>query len=687
MSLPHALSFLCRSPLWPGESLASLLVRLSALNAYPSPHTVQCIGQERLAYRDGLTQPMVAETYQVLQQLTNLPPGELYQATPHVFVRAITLPGEESVMVSLPGGETVSLLKANSCRFHLWNAHHVCYCPRCLAQTRYHRLAWMPCAATVCLKHRCLLLRKCQACHGPLRIQDVVKGQCPQCQFDLTQAIPSDITQDAFGLFAQTTLLGWFGLAPEGGVGHILPTNSLRETWHQWATSMPQQPPAVLYHLVKELQRVLLRIGPDWFYWHTVDSCFPSLSGLPVQQTHLQTLHPEMAYLLSTTAVKALVNWPQGFYAFLAAYTQRNGRAVTRRLPQDFGPLVRWCLEGNCSSPLFQFVQEAFDDYLLESYPLTWTIFFSRRYQTSRHLVARLPCMPSHEAAQHLQVPPPTLGRLVSTGFLAAYVGKLAQPSPYHPDYLCRQEVLALQQRWQAGIPQKDVLRLLGISEPILLDLVDTGMLTTIGCDDMNASWTFRQESVMKLLERLTYGAVSCRTSEPYIRCLSDMAHLFPRFGYRAATVMQLAKEERIRFGWHPPSSPHGGALWVSTEDLDFCLEQLPGDRSFISCLQFAHQMRVPPAILMGWVNKGLIPVTREQGLGWQFSRTDVTRFTARYVLLEEAATLLGMSLYKVQRAMKDGYLCPISGPRIDGCIRLLFQRADIEQWKLSHNR
>ena len=685
MSIDTLPSFLCRSPLLSGESLASFLVRLSLLNRYQSPHTVISIAQERLAKKDVLTRPTCTETYQVLQQLTKLAAPTLYQATPHIFTGALTLPGDEVMTVKLPNGAMVPLLPAGPLRRHLWLTHRTAYCPACLKKGLYHRLAWVVWAVTTCLEHRCLLVRGCQACQTFLRIEDVVRGRCPQCRFDLTQAVAVDISQDTFGLFAQTTLGTWFGVDLEANIGHDVSQNGVQATWPQWAASMPQQTRSVLYRLVTGIQRALLDLNPEWTFWHEVGVCRPSPADLVDRRAGLLGLTTEMAYLSLVTAFKAVVNWPDGFYALLDAYQRRHGRSVTHNFPQDFGALYRLCLAGYWSSRRFQFVQDAFDHYLVANYPLTESLFFSRRYRTTPQLAGRLPCMPADEAAERLQVTPHILNRLLSLVFLVNYEGAIVRQSRQKPDFICRSEVLALQQRWQPGLPQEDVARILGVPVSILLDLVDAGMLTATGNPNGNCeNLTFSQRSVMKLLERLMYGARSIREVGPYARPFESLAQVLPRFGYRAATVIELAKEHLIRFGWERQAGPQFGTLWVSTDDLDFRLEMVSDDRPFLSRLQVAQQMCIPVAVLMEYAQQGFIPFVREKGLGWQFSRIDVAAFTSQYLMIQDAAFLLDNSIYTMRQLMKNGLLKPVSGPSIDGCKRFLFDRADVEQLSLS---
>lgn len=366
MSLYHFPTFLCRPALLPGEALASFFVRLSILNAYPSVNMVNHVTREYLPQPDELTRPMYAETYQVLQHLTKLTPFELYQATPQLFAGIFSPPDHETAWVSLLHGERVPLLKAKVLQHHLWSSYNVCYCPLCLQESAYYRLVWLPRAVATCWVHRCLLVRGCQACNHPLQVPDVVKRYCPRCHFDLSQAITSPLTGDSLGLFSQAMILTWLGGSQEASLS---PANELKDSDDKWAESIPRCPAAVLYHFVEALQRTLFRVGSEWTYWHVPNGRFPEGNN-KLSRFRTTTLTPEFSYILFATAFKTLVGWPDGFYEFLDAYRQRNGCQAKNYRAKDFGSVSSVCLENRWASPHFQFVQAAFNQYLLEKRPL-----------------------------------------------------------------------------------------------------------------------------------------------------------------------------------------------------------------------------------------------------------------------------------------------------------------------------
>ncbi|MEW5959804.1 MAG: TniQ family protein [Chloroflexota bacterium] len=174
---------LLRSPLLPGESLPSYLVRLAKLNGYHTPNLVIQLCQERLSQPDIITRPTRAETYAQLTELTKLDDDRLYAASAHILAITILPAGTEPELIALRSGVGVALLPSAVLRQHLWPETDAQFCPHCLAEASYHRLAWLPQAVSACLAHRCLLVKGCPICGEKLKTGDVVEGRCGRCDF------------------------------------------------------------------------------------------------------------------------------------------------------------------------------------------------------------------------------------------------------------------------------------------------------------------------------------------------------------------------------------------------------------------------------------------------------------------------------------------------------------------------
>ena len=92
MSEPKRL--LRRSPLLPGESLSSLLARLTRLNYYDSPTTIEWLCQRGSEIHGSvsLTLPVHARMFERVTKLTQIDPADLYAATPHRFAEVLRAP-------------------------------------------------------------------------------------------------------------------------------------------------------------------------------------------------------------------------------------------------------------------------------------------------------------------------------------------------------------------------------------------------------------------------------------------------------------------------------------------------------------------------------------------------------------------------------------------------------------------
>jgi hypothetical protein len=156
---PTTSALLRRTQLLPGESLASLLERLTLLNYYASSHTLQQICRSRLeapANQDDLRLPKWAETFLRLADLTRVSPEELYAASNHFFAPSLTLPQQMATEIPWIGSTSKSILTSNLAWGRIRSPSAAQYCPHCLKSAAYHRLSWAPISSTICLEHNCL---------------------------------------------------------------------------------------------------------------------------------------------------------------------------------------------------------------------------------------------------------------------------------------------------------------------------------------------------------------------------------------------------------------------------------------------------------------------------------------------------------------------------------------------------
>ncbi len=107
-------TLLVRTAIQPGESLQSLLTRLSRLNDYDVPDTLFQILLEGVskqeALKDRTALPRRIEMYQRLEALTRVRAPDLYAASAHHFTTILTPPDISIEFLEISVGISVPLL-------------------------------------------------------------------------------------------------------------------------------------------------------------------------------------------------------------------------------------------------------------------------------------------------------------------------------------------------------------------------------------------------------------------------------------------------------------------------------------------------------------------------------------------------------------------------------------------------
>lgn len=436
-------------PLQPGESLPSLFVRLRRANYYQSQTAIVDLCRSHMHRRDNIYLPQHLHTWRILTAVTGLPPEALYTATGHQYAAALALPSETVSTISFDDNQPLPLLTLHARRTYRLPLYDAQFCPRCLQDGGYHRVSWFHPLAAICPRHRCFLQRGCPDCRHRLSIETIVAGRCEQCQADLAASPSMDMRHDGWTLWVQERLQAWWGEAAAPDMPE--------------ATTLPDHPVPVLLETLRGLAK--------------------TAASQPGSQ-NLRRRHPppEQIVRIYAIAMKALVNWPQGFYQFLAAYGRRSGKAAGQ-ITVAFTPLYLTWLEKRWLGPEFTFIQEAFDAYLAAHYPLSRSITRLHRYRHRAELRDRFSYLTQAEAAERLGVGPDVIQRLVEMGVLVDYEQGEDIQRHWHERlrFVRRQEFDALRKQWSDGLPLTEAARLLDVEPEVIIQLVHANLLASQG--------------------------------------------------------------------------------------------------------------------------------------------------------------------------------------------------------------
>lgn len=665
-------SLLSRSAPLPGEWLLSYLTRLAYLNRYDSALWIREIVQDRIIEADGgafvktdsLHLPTQIETLKCLSDLTRQPEKSLLMMTAHRFVNGLS-PAESSLTIQLPSGETLPLIPNEMAKRQTWPAHDARYCPLCLQNGRYHRLQWLPILVSACLEHRCLLNRGCASCGQPLRVEHIIDDRCPFCFAKPSQAKYVDISQDQWGLLTQQVIQYWLGLAPQPSDYSLY-----------WREDVPFP---VYLNMVEGLRRVVVRTEECWSFINQYYNR-PHLDGLAnPQMKDKKDWLPANIHLVCAAVMCALIHWPDNFYAFLDSYRLRGGREPSHVVGEDLAQIYTQLLEKAWRSPPFQFVQEAFNEYLESRYATSLSLLRLRRYVEDADFRERTPFMIETEAARTLRTTPKIMQRLADADILPAYdlvgdkVGRGDRPT-YR--WYRRDDVQELEQKWREALPLNKAAEVLGVPSKAVRNLIMLGMLKAVRGPNVDGSgaWLVSAESVNRFYEQVQQH-VKPLDNESAALSLLEVAQILAAYQYDVAQVLRLAAQGQL-IGYRAEGKGDDlSTVRFRPQDVERQCQLAQEQTPLLSFWQIAAKMGVGAESVEKWAANGLLPTVKKRGKRRHVRREEAERFMAEHIFTEQAAELIDAHPNVITKWARRGRLSPVSGPTVDGCHAYLFRR------------
>lgn len=486
-----------------------------------------------------------------------------------------------------------------------------------------------------------------------------------------------------WGQFSQQVIQAWLGVA-------FMPDEAQ-------PYSLPDQPPAVLYHVLDGLRQSITGVRVDWKYLHQIprdppyrslgpDGRVPYEGADGLSLSFDRTLTPEESYCLYTTAFKGVVDWPRGFYEFLRAYTLRDVVQFSSKLCADLDALYPQWLGKRWKQ--IDFVQDAFNQYVIDSYALSPSVAQSSCCQDDLLLTESPTYVNVADAARLLGVSPKTVVRLVEVGLLFRY----EFPECYEPpgclrepryDFIRRAEVMELCNRWSDGISLHEVARWLGLSEPIVLNLVKADLLFADRSpeSDGGSRWVFSKQAVTECYYEMTKN-LRRYTPECQTIGLGKAAQILSVLELDEADILRYVARGKLTcyLSW---GSQGLGRMAFTKGDIRALLEESKADKGWVSHNEIARRMGVKEPSILRWIESGLLaPVVACESV-YYLEQDTAEQFAAGHVFIDEAAEIAGVPTDAVREWIREGLLEPVSGPKVDLYYRNLFRREDVERLRL----
>jgi len=536
---------------------------------------------------------------------------------------------------------------------HLRTESRAQFCPLCLAEAAYQRRAWQLKMVSACAQHQCLLVDLCPQCGRPITVADLITARCNTCQFSLADSPTVDLSCDKEGLQAQAILYYWAQAGP-----HV-------------RISLPTQPARELFTLLHCLRQAVATVDEDLDGIHS----FPEV-GKPFNWKARVAKATAENYIATATALQAMRDWPQGFFAFLDRFGQRDKGAHSLTVGSWLGKLLDIDIRGHWQLSEYFFVRDALVEYVTRNWPAPLVnkhVFFKE----SAIPLQTFKWMLNSEAAVALNVTERTAKLLVLGGLIGVKEGIEAQRNKF----LVRDDVMALKYRWGKAIPLTDAAAWLGVSQSIVIDMVALGLLVAVRRPGENgsSSWQISRETIEDLLAKLHSLSLSQNQNNARVD-LAKAAQILAVHGYNAASIVQAVLNKSLR-GYCSLSQPLG-EMSLYKSSITKLVDKARDNRKWLSRQQVAGIMRVKPEVIDLWANSGLLdPVSRTKK-GTFFRAQDVEIFKVDYVLTSEAMRLVGVGTLTIQKWTRAGRIKPVSGPGVDDRGVYLFRKRDLERLK-----
>lgn len=661
-NLPQKL--LGHPPLLEGEALASFLIRLRKANFYRPPSILTELICDGASKNEGqIFLPRRAGIFERMARLAPVECRELYEASAHRFTGVISFPELQVKFLDLAGHCIVPLLPEVIVTKLLRPTSACQYCPLCVQQHPYHRLGWVPIAASACIEHKCLLVNQCYNCSRPLHVQDIVNTSCSNCGADPGKAPCIHIRDDEFGILAQQVIQGLLFNNPLS-----LPNNY----------QLPMFSARALYQLINGLRSIALRLAKSgWAYLHALSAHHDTLAT-PFKTSTRNTLTPYQSYCLYATAFKGVVHWPKGFYEFLDAHYSQDSNGIHASLQKALGTTYLYWLEQKWQYEEFDFVQDAFNRYVTERFGVSISIMQSGRIRRTPELLSSFTVVGITYAAQIANVSTSTIRRVIRAGHL--------KTTQENPTFVKQADVLKLRDAWNYYTGLEHTAQVLGVSDRVVLDMVNIGLLTAEQSPTTGfLAWKFNEKNLYQLLDKIkshtrVYDERGRANSTPL--GLVEASRILMPIDINAALIVASVADGKLQAHRRPGSQFSCQHLLFERCDLDAYIEVVKAERGWMSQKDVAKRLKKDRATLLKWVRAGLFELAAVSTNAQFFDKAAVEKFAADYITSEEAAMLLGIGKLAVQRWVRQDRLKAISGPGIDDCHDYLFDRESLLQWR-----
>ncbi len=508
-----------------------------------------------------------------------------------------------------------------------FNHRIVRWCPGCLANSGVIRGPWALKLYCACTSHGVLLCDRCPKCQRKQRLE---YGEIRYC------------------------LCGfWLGAAPTPTASG--PLLRLHEAIN--ASIFGGDIPVSFPELdVAAWQRVIRYLGPF------TENSPPTYSSGRISGLHRLAT----ASTVITGAAHLLDQWPNNFNGLLASIQNRKEVAISVR--RTFGRLYR-VLYVNLSGDCFQFLRDAFEDYLLEN----WPGFVCKRNRLFKPAtVANHPRLTITQAASLAGTAPSVVRHLLQATLIAG--GEASLPSGRKTRAIHKRDVQRISALAKGGVTLEEAAHLLALPKCRVRELVASNVIVpSVSRTQRRASsWLIPKKQIDQFL------CLPRKTQDD--NCLISLRQIMKywrlRKGESVGLVQALLKQELVAATASTSIRTLGELQLNSNEVQNWLSAWRMRTKDDLSISQAAEALGIKQEVAYALVRNGFLAVTLSGSLGRRVHHTALQEFRSSYVALVELARERRRS---PKSLLAEIDAMPVCGPSVDGTRQYFFRRGDLQ--------
>ena len=512
-----------------------------------------------------------------------------------------------------------------------FNHHYLRWCPRCLQDEAYLRGEWTLKLSCVCVKHQTVLVDRCPRC---LELQEMryASVACQRCSTELGSAIAPPANPE---LIALQTRLGDLRCAcPDA------------------------KPSEMTFEQVASLIKHVGQFG----------------SGLPKRRSgQIAGLHRlEIALKLMSRAAHLLSDWPRHFHEALTE--ARTSVTSTASLKRTYGRLYG-AIYTDLHEPCFQFLRDAFDDYVQTDWP---NLVAKRNRRLSAKTIAHQSRRPLRVLTRESGVSKTSIKHLADKGLIT---GSSVRHASGRTTWAFSASAARQAREISAdSINLAQTARLLGIQKWRVRELVDASLIRAwIRADTTSASaWSLSKQDVLKVsgVSRQHQSENIPSTSRVFLKQVLQTWRLrngeFP-------DILKACDSFEISCRTSNESGSNIGHLSFVGSELRAWLDHYRSSAGgTYSVSQAAKILRVKQQVAYELVRSGflrVICVDSSSARGSRVTLQAIEEFRREFISLVDIAKVKSIHPRILLSQMESR---PVCGPSIDGLRQYFFRRVEI---------